>query len=337
MGISLKMNAIPIRILDKVDNIIKEYSLFEGKNVCVAYSGGKDSFFLCMVMKELGYEVSPVIIDIGYNSDWSVALRNIEYIGLNCVIIDAEQINQLMPEIKDELKSNLTSIEQIKNGSLEKVTICTPCHNSKMVILQKWAEINNIHTIANGHHAIDAISSLLKSFYMFLDRWEYQHEEFVYENFYKLILSQKKVYTLEKEKFITLSLCDEITRQIEAQNVGTDEPILQYFGNTSTCLCRPLFGILESEIVEYFDSQNFFFNESECFVTNHRDKKVLTPRELIQYELLKNAPQSLLLFLLELVKENLDKNGFLKFNVRNNRTRILGNSYKNEKINIIKK
>lgn len=51
---------------------------------------------------------------------------------------------------------------------IKKTTICTPCHNSKMIVLQKWAEINRINTIANGHHAIDAVSSLLKSFYIYV-------------------------------------------------------------------------------------------------------------------------------------------------------------------------
>lgn len=95
--------------------------------------------------------------------------------------------------------------------------------------------------------------------------------------------------------------------------------------------------MFESEIIEYFDMQNLFFNKSECFITKYRGKEVLTPRELIQNELLKDAPQSLLLFLLELTKKTLDEKGFLKFNVRNNCSKILGNNYKDEKINNIKK
>ena len=173
---------------------------------------------------------------------------------------------------------------------------------------------------------------------MYIDRWEYHHEEFVYENFYKLILSQKYLYSCEKDEFQKLFLYNEIINQIYAQNVGTDEPIVQYLGNTSIRMCRPLFGVLEKEIIDYFENQNIkIFNESECFVTNFRDKGMLTPRELIQYELLKNAPRSLLVCLLELAKMNLDEEGFLKFNVRNNRTKILGNIYKDESINIIKK
>lgn len=331
------MDNVPKKMLDNVENTIKRFSLFVGKDVYVAYSGGKDSFFLCLVLKELGYEVHPIIIDIGYNSEWSIAHKNTENIGIKSIKIDLKQINQCMPEIKAELEINLRNIKKIQNGDFRKATICTPCHNSKMLILQRWAEINNINTIANGHHAIDAISSMLKSFYMYLDRWEFQHQEFIYDNFNKLILSQRSIYTLEKEEFMASSLGRNIIVQIENRNVGTDEPILQYLGDTPIRVCRPLFYIFENQIIEYFNKQNMVFNESECFRTNYRNKEVLTPRELVQYELLKNASKSLLCYLLELAESNLDENGFLKFNVRNNRKKILGNSYKNEIINNIKK
>lgn len=333
------MGNIPEKILKNVEEIIEKYSLFEGEKIYVAYSGGKDSLFLCLILKELGYQVYPIIIDIGYNSDWSIALENIRQIDISDgVLIGLEEVNHIMPEIMAELEENLENIKKVRRGCFKKATICTPCHNSKMLILQRWAEINNVHFIANVHHAIDVISSLLKSFYMYIDRWEYHHEEFVYENFYKLILSQKYLYSCEKDEFQKLFLYNEIIKQIYAQNVGTDEPIVQYLGNTSIRMCRPLFGVLEKEIIDYFENQNIkIFNESECFVTNFRDKGMLTPRELIQYELLKNAPRSLLVCLLELAKMNLDEEGFLKFNVRNNRTKILGNIYKDESINIIKK
>ena len=39
------MGNIPKKILKNVEETIEKYSLFEGKKICVAYSGGKDSFF----------------------------------------------------------------------------------------------------------------------------------------------------------------------------------------------------------------------------------------------------------------------------------------------------
>ena len=331
------MDKVPVKILEKVERTIEKYSLFEGREACVAYSGGKDSLFLCVLLKQLNYNVYPVIIDVGYNSDWSIALKNAEHIGLGCIKIGLQQVERQMPEIKPLLNTNLQSIAKIAEGSFKKATICTPCHNSKILILQRWAQLNHIPIIANGHHGIDAISSMLKSFYMYTDRWEKGHIEFSYENFYNLILSQKKSYLLEEGAFRTLPLANQLLEQIQKQNAGTDEPILQYLGESSIRLCRPLFHVLENEITEYFHSQELSFNESECFKTGYRHRKTLTPRELIQYELLRNAPNSLLHHLLELSKLSLDERGFLKFNVRNNRTKILGDSYKNERINNLKK
>ncbi|MCI9591758.1 MAG: hypothetical protein HFG42_14680 [Lachnospiraceae bacterium] len=331
------MDKVPVKILEKVERTIEKYSLFEGREACVAYSGGKDSLFLCVLLKQLNYNVYPVIIDVGYNSDWSIALKNAEHIGLGCIKIGLQQVERQMPEIKPLLNTNLQSIAKIAEGNFKKATICTPCHNSKILILQRWAQLNHIPIIANGHHGIDAISSMLKSFYMYTDRWEKGHIEFSYENFYNLILSQKKSYLLEEGAFRTLPLANQLLEQIQKQNAGTDEPILQYLGESSIRLCRPLFHVLENEITEYFHSQELSFNESECFKTGYRHRKTLTPRELIQYELLRNAPNSLLHHLLELSKLSLDERGFLKFNVRNNRTKILGDSYKNERINNLKK
>lgn len=333
------MNNIPKEILNKVEKIIKKYSLFENKKVWVAYSGGKDSFFLCLILRELEYQVHPIIIDIGYNSDWSIALENLKRIDIvDDIFIGWEEVKHMVPEIIPELEENMENIKKIKRGHFKKATICTPCHNSKMLILQKWAEINGIHSIADGHHATDSISSLLKSFYMYLDRWQYHHKIFVYENFYKLIVSQRYLYFLDIEGFKQMPLYNELKKQIYMQNVGTDEPIVQYLGNTSIRICRPLFGVFENEIIDYFKGQKIkTFNESECFATGVRDGKKLTPRELVQYELVRNASSSVLNCLLKLIKINLDDQGFLKFNVRNNRAQILGDTYKDEYINIIKK
>lgn len=324
------MKSIPIKNLKDAEEVIGKYSFFNDRNVYVAYSGGKDSLFLCMILKELGYYVHPVTIDIGYDSNWSIAEENVNSIGLELIKLDFRFVDKNMPEIREELEGNLENITKIKEGDLKKTTICTPCYNSKMLILQKWAESNNVHTIAIGHHGTDAITSLLKSFYMYLDRWECLHQEFEYDNFYKLILSQKDLFSLEKQEFLKCSVCIQIEELLKEQKIGTDEPILQYIDGTDIQICRPLFGIFENEIKDYFSNQEICFNESECFATGYRDKSKLTPREMIQYILLKDTPISLLEYLLNCAKKGINNNGYLEFNVRNNRSKILGKSYKNE-------
>lgn len=57
------MNTISNELLYKIERVINKYSLVNGKDVFVAYSGGKDSMFLCNAMQQLGYQVFPIIID----------------------------------------------------------------------------------------------------------------------------------------------------------------------------------------------------------------------------------------------------------------------------------
>lgn len=327
------MKSIPKNILDDIHNVIKEKSLFCEKKVVVAYSGGKDSWFLCLALKLLGYEVKPIIIDIGYNVDWSNALNNTELIGLEAIVIDSKYINENIPEINEQLNDNFKKIEMISNNKCSLTTICTPCYNSKILILKKWAELNGIRTIAIGHHATDAISSMLKSYYMYVDRWKYQHEQFDYNNLKRVIIGQSGIYSLNKDMFVKTPCNDDLLKQIRNQNVGTDEPILQYLGDTGVYICRPLFNVFEKDIIDFYENEKILFDKSECFKTNFRYGKYMTPRELIQYNLLKDTPISLFEYLLELVKESMDTYGFLKYNVRNNRTQILGSHYKD---NIIK-
>lgn len=55
----------------------------------------------------------------------------------------------------------------------------------------------------------------------------------------------------------------------------------------------------------------------------------MTPRELIQKELLLNKKTNLecIQILLNLIKDNLNEDGTMKYDVRRNRTNILGKQY----------
>ena len=61
-------------------------------------------------------------------------------------------------------------------------------------------------------------------------------------------------------------------------------------------------------------------------------KECLTARELIQYKLVRGADFRVKYDLQQLTLLCLDMNGILLFNARNNRKKILGDSYKSEGI-----
>lgn len=58
----------------------------------------------------------PIIIDIGYNSDWNIAKKDIEIIGAKSILIGRKQINAWFPEIEN----NLINIQKICKGKLKK-------------------------------------------------------------------------------------------------------------------------------------------------------------------------------------------------------------------------
>ena len=77
-------------ILNRIQKTIDRYSLISGKEVFVADSGGKDSLFLCIALQELGYQVYPIIIDIGYNSNWSNAIEIAKNNNLDVLLLNSE-------------------------------------------------------------------------------------------------------------------------------------------------------------------------------------------------------------------------------------------------------
>lgn len=161
------MKKIPYKTLLKVDNVIKKYSLFTDGVATVAYSGGKDSLFLCRCLIELGFEVIPIIIDIGYKNEWKTAKDNLTSVGLNTHLIDPDSSNDI--ETKSKVNQFFNDVIDINSGKYQNVSPCTPCYNAKMILLIDFAKHHDIDQIAMGHHGTDVIASMLKSYFMYYD------------------------------------------------------------------------------------------------------------------------------------------------------------------------
>ena len=320
-------------LFGSIESIIQRYNLFN-KEICVAYSGGKDSWFLCKALKELGYIVHALILDIGYEFDWTSTINKLKPLKIDAEIVKKDRIQD--DDARKEIERNFEYVKSISFCTqYGKNTICTPCYNAKMIMLTSWAQLNKITCIATGHHATDAISSMLKSYYMYIDRWVFSHKEYTYENFEKLIKSQEFLYRDQVNNSIQIGLLEDIRNKILANKVGTDEPIKKYLINSNICICCPMFAIHEKQIVRYMKNNNYIYGMGECFL-GYRKSGIYTPRELIQLLLLKKAPDELLEELINIVKMGLNEDGTLKFNFRNNRSEILGKTYKETFINKLK-
>ena len=310
-------------IMEKVSQITEKYNL--DKKIIVAYSGGKDSFFSCIVLKELGYDVIPIILDIGFENDWKIQIENLKKYGISAEVVDKKilcsfsewnnnsQIDYYFNMIKENIKKELTP--------------CTPCYNAKIMMLDFIAQKNKIRDCVFGHHGTDAVTSLLKSYFMYEDHFTLKHQKFDLKLFYKMILDSKNIFEMPVDTFLNSFQYKKIENLIKKGLVGTDEPIRQNYGRN--CIVRPLFNVLENEIIETVANENLFFPKAECFEREYRNCKRMTPRELIQKELLLNKKTNLecIQILLNLIKDNLNEDGTMKYDVRRNRTNILGKQY----------
>src|SRR5690242_8148249 len=78
-------------LLALVDRCVAQYQLLDhpSERVIVALSGGKDSLLLARCLVDLGIDVTPIVIDMGYEHGWSDRIRTLsEAIGLAVHIIE---------------------------------------------------------------------------------------------------------------------------------------------------------------------------------------------------------------------------------------------------------
>lgn len=314
-------------MLDKVYEVIKEYDICRSKDVIVAYSGGKDSFFACITLRELGYHVKPLIIDVGYNADWK---EQTEILKKNCIevaIIDSYIIaNKFSEKIQHEIRDYYAMIVNNRNNSK---TLCTPCYNAKVVALGKWCEQNGVDEIVFGHHGTDAVTSFLKSYFMYQDRFLLGNRSFDKENFNKTLLKFQYIFEEKKEEFLASDIYHEMITLLDRGLIGTDEAIRQK--NDNFTIVRPLFRVMEPEILNIKKLNKLKFQPAECFRKNIRMQSFLTPREMIQKII--NMPfvnMDVLESILKLIEEKLYPDGSTYCDARRNRTKILGEDYEKD-------
>ena len=335
-------------ILDEVASTINQYDLLEKtQDVIVAFSGGKDSLFTSLCLRELGYSVIPAIVDMGYEKDWGEKILFLaNQIGFdNAEVLYARQKSTLCNINHESLKKVNSNIDILNNSEIfkdKKLTPCTYCYNTKVVLLEDFAIKNNIDRIVFGQHIIDAIASMMKLALMYIDRWDNGNTVYNHGRFSDLVDSLLPLflqYQNEPDKIDILSrigcLCDE-------KKAATDDPPRQMlnsvFGKIN--LVRPLFRIRESSIIKYISENNLYPEASGC--GHGSTKETQTPREMIHYRILKEIDNSsgtlpLISVLENLVDKGLTTKGELIINVRNARAEILGRQYKNLGISCNKK
>lgn len=319
-----------------VRNTIKKYNLFEKRNnLIVAFSGGKDSLFLTLLLKDMGYSVYPVMLDLGLNSDKNEKInfyhKNYQ-LDIDIINVKDKRITDSMPiELSKIFENQLNLFYSFSNN--RKVTLCTSCYNIKIITLYTIALNNNFRSVVFGHHATDALASFLKSFVMFYDRWINENMSFRRKNYLEIVNEITKCLSNGYEYFKRSYFFKLILDFAENKCIGTDEPPKHHvkIEGSELYVVRPLFDIFEHEVLRFYS--NTMKKSFSCQYRKHNNISLTTPREIIHELLLaklveKRDYKEIFNLLKDLVGKMIKDTGELIFNVRNNRHLILGKDYK---------
>lgn len=291
-----------------------------------------------MCLKELGYNnIIPVVVDMGYEVNWSHKIKKITSgLGLEIEVVhvrDEMFRNSLDERSNDNIKKSLKFLDGLEIKLNRNVTPCTECYNTKITAITSFAAKLGLRKIVFGHHGTDAIASFLKSAFMYIDRWDNQHEIYTKSNFEELVENLKISFFKSYSVFLNSDIARRLKQLTELRVVGTDESPVQTINinDVDFKIFRPLFNVFEETIRSY---KNKFFLLTEDSGCGHSLlSETQTPRELIHYGILQNENTGSLnkktyYWLLALVKQGLNKDGTLIVNVRNQRENILGDKYK---------
>ncbi len=324
------INLVDSSIYNKVEKCINDYSLFtKDETIFVAYSGGKDSLLLCHILNTLGYKIKPVIVDIGYNSNWENAIGNLKKLGIDSFVADMNYVRKNLPETEKEVVNYFNIVKQIasKQGKTT-TTICTPCYNAKYIILSALCKKFNVNKVVFGHHGTDSVTSLLKSYFMYEDRWSAGHEKFELNNIYNIVDKNKTLFS-NAESFKE-HIQPKIIELLKQEKISTNEPPKETKNNLT--LARPFFYCREEEIKKEVEKLQLTPVKSECSFV-YRKKLIETSREYIQFHLVNEyVNDSVFNMIIDLIKPSLTLTGEVKFDARKNRDKLLGDNYKNDGI-----
>jgi uncharacterized protein (TIGR00269 family) len=143
-----------------VERAIKEHDMFSFEDrILIAISGGKDSLALTWQLKELGYNVSGLHIDLGIPESSPIARSYTERFcatyDVPLHVIETASMGLAMCDVKRRIKR----------------PICSVCGQTKRYLFNKFARENGFTVLATGHNLDDETSRLFAN----IMRWDVEY------------------------------------------------------------------------------------------------------------------------------------------------------------------
>jgi tRNA(Ile)-lysidine synthase TilS/MesJ len=296
-------NAAPV-----ITRAMSLFALPSSGRVLVGASGGKDSTFLALFLRHLGFDVECLVVDLRYPNFEAPRIRDaLQDLGLTATVCDlrAEMENEsYLKAGKEALKKNFLELD-----SDECTTPCGACSRNKRTALAEYAASRNIRYVALGHHREDFLATLLKDYFV--------HCYHATHGSYDRCRFQEFVSCCPIDKHQLDSLCS-------AHKASTMAVRLRLNGSTE--LIRPMLFMPEQDIIEARDKLGLATFSSGCSHASFSSPQAEpTKREIVHAELTRRLSDDpdLACWLAPIALSSLNQDGRPVSNPRSNRARTL--------------
>jgi uncharacterized protein (TIGR00269 family) len=143
-----------------VERAIKEHDMFTFEDrILIAISGGKDSLALSWMLKDMGYSIEGLHIDLGIPESSPIARDHTERFcakhDIPLHVIETASMGLAMCDVKKRVKR----------------PICSVCGQTKRYLFNRFAMDNGFTALATGHNLDDETSRLFAN----VMRWDVEY------------------------------------------------------------------------------------------------------------------------------------------------------------------